>query len=60
MLSRSITAQNGFQSFVKTETLDWEHFNEIFMDCLELMDTLSSSVQSMIIMDSPSKWSSHQ
>ena len=60
MLSRSITAKNGFQSFVKTETLDWEHVNEICMECLEMMDTLSLSVQSMIIMDSPLKWSSHQ
>ena len=25
-----------FQSFVETEPPDWEHFNEIFMECLSL------------------------
>ena len=28
-----IAVKSGFQSFVETEPPDWEHFNEIFMEC---------------------------
>ena len=28
-----MTVKTGYQSFVETEPPDWEHFNEIFMEC---------------------------
>ena len=40
MLKVIHNSENGFRSFVKTEPPDWEQFNEIFVECPEIMDTV--------------------